>query len=373
MKILFGVQGTGNGHISRARAMAPALREQGLDVDFLFSGRDAERYFDMDIFGDYTLRTGLSFVVKNGRIDYLRTIRQARLLSFWREVNALDLTGYDLVLTDFEPVTAWAAKRAGIPSIGISRQYAFHYAIPKVRSGIGDLMFSRYAPATLELGCHWYHFDQPLLPPIVEKSDFAIARESDMILVYLPFENLQTLTDTLQQITGYRFEVYHPDALTDRTCNNVHIFKPGRRAFQHAMARCSGVIGNAGFELASESLQTGAPLLVKPLHGQVEQLSNVMNLKLLGLAESMDEVDVNVIKRWLENRTPHRVVYPDVASAVAAWIAQHGTKQNLPDVNKLTSGLWQQVDAFTSGNYRLCDNPQPAPAAQLQTQPGYSR
>src|SRR5690606_16419456 len=79
MKVLFGVQGTGNGHISRARAMAPALREHGIEVDFLFSGRPADRYFDMEIFGNYQLRTGLSFVVKNGRINYLQTIRQAKL------------------------------------------------------------------------------------------------------------------------------------------------------------------------------------------------------------------------------------------------------------------------------------------------------
>ena len=38
--------GTGNGHIARARAMANALSKQrGVAVDFLFSGREADRYF----------------------------------------------------------------------------------------------------------------------------------------------------------------------------------------------------------------------------------------------------------------------------------------------------------------------------------------
>lgn len=370
MKILFGVQGTGNGHISRARAMAPALREQGLHVDFLFSGRPAERYFDMDIFGDYQLRTGLSFVVKNGRIDYWQTIRQAKMLSFWREVNALDLSSYDLVLTDFEPVTAWAAKRAGKHSIGISRQYAFHYDIPKVRSTVGDVIFSRYAPASIELGCHWYHFGQPLLPPIVEKSPFEIAPDPRMILVYLPFENLQALINTLQQMPAYRFEVYHPEALTDQVHGNVHIFKPGRLAFQQAMARCGGIIGNAGFELASEALQTGAPLLVKPLHGQVEQLSNVMNLKLLGLAESMDQVDVNIINPWLESRCPRQVIYPDVAADVARWIASHSNHSTPPDLAELSSGLWKKVAPFVSDSSLLCDSRLPMPAARMQTQHG---
>ncbi|MEZ9793074.1 glycosyltransferase family protein, partial [Vibrio splendidus] len=43
MKILYGVQGTGNGHIARARAMAVAFRQQNIDVDFLFSGRDQSK------------------------------------------------------------------------------------------------------------------------------------------------------------------------------------------------------------------------------------------------------------------------------------------------------------------------------------------
>ncbi|MBU2097671.1 MAG: glycosyltransferase [Gammaproteobacteria bacterium] len=370
MKILFGVQGTGNGHISRARAMAPALREQGIEVDFLFSGRPAERYFDMDIFGDYQLRTGLSFVVKNGRIDYLQTIRQAKLLSFWREVNALDLSPYDLVLTDFEPVTAWAAKRAGKRSIGISRQYAFHYDIPNVKSTIGDVIFSRYAPATVELGCHWHHFGQPLLPPIVEKTPFAIKPDPQMILVYLPFENLQTLISQLQQLPAYRFEVYHPEALADQVHDNVHIFKPGRRAFQHAMSRCGGVIGNAGFELASEALQMGAPLLVKPLHGQVEQLSNVMNLKLLGLADNMQEVDIALINNWLESRCSKQVIYPDVAADVAAWIASHHNTVNPPKLADLSAGLWKKVAPFVNDSSLPYGNPLPMPAVQLQTQHG---
>ncbi|HFF2915998.1 TPA: glycosyltransferase family protein, partial [Vibrio cholerae] len=42
MKILYGVQGTGNGHIARSRAMCAALKQQQVDVDYLFSGRPVE-------------------------------------------------------------------------------------------------------------------------------------------------------------------------------------------------------------------------------------------------------------------------------------------------------------------------------------------
>ena len=42
MRILFGVQGTGNGHISRSRTLARALKSRGVAVDYLFSGRAAD-------------------------------------------------------------------------------------------------------------------------------------------------------------------------------------------------------------------------------------------------------------------------------------------------------------------------------------------
>src|SRR5690606_32265718 len=56
MKILYGVQGTGNGHITRTRAMARELGKRSVAVDYLFSGRPADKFFDMEEFGDYRVR-----------------------------------------------------------------------------------------------------------------------------------------------------------------------------------------------------------------------------------------------------------------------------------------------------------------------------
>ena len=41
MKILYAIQGTGNGHVSRAREIIPFLRKYG-NVDILISGIHAE-------------------------------------------------------------------------------------------------------------------------------------------------------------------------------------------------------------------------------------------------------------------------------------------------------------------------------------------
>ena len=57
--------------------------------------------------------------------DYAKTALSNNLVQFCKEVKQLDLSSYDLVLNDFEPVTAWAAKQQNKPSIGISHQNAF--------------------------------------------------------------------------------------------------------------------------------------------------------------------------------------------------------------------------------------------------------
>ena len=95
MRILFGVQGTGNGHISRSRTLARALKSRGMAVDYLFSGRAADGYFEPGIYvwdmaaADLILRQAggagsvlrefgghkLAYVASNGILhDFLRGI-----------------------------------------------------------------------------------------------------------------------------------------------------------------------------------------------------------------------------------------------------------------------------------------------------------
>jgi len=155
MKILYGVQATGNGHISRARAMARAFREHAAEVTWLFSGRERSQLFDMEPFADFHHRRGLTFATRAGAVCYWQTLRQNHLAQFLRDVWELSLTGFDLVVTDFEPVTAWAGRRAGVPTIGIGHQYAFGPDTPIA----GDHWLARqimrwFAPVDRPVGLH---------------------------------------------------------------------------------------------------------------------------------------------------------------------------------------------------------------------------
>lgn len=344
MKILYGVQATGNGHITRARAMAPALKRTGLKVDYLFSGREPQRLFDMQPFGDYRCREGLTFCTQKGKIALGPTFKKIKPTRFIREVRDLDVSGYDLILSDFEPVTAWAGRAAGKRVVGLGHQYAFLHPIPQYRGNpLGPLITRFFAPADIRLGLHWHHFDQPILPPIAPVAIKPTAVENDLYLVYLPFECLDAIRNLLLDITEYRFAIYHPGA-THSNEGHLMFRPPSRDGFQQTMARAAGVIGNAGFGLASEALQLGKKLLVKPLKGQPEQYSNALALELLEVAQSMKTLDRRALNNWLENWQPHKVRYPDVANAVAQWLAAG----DFSSTDDLVSQLWQDSSCLES-------------------------
>ncbi|WP_045223379.1 MJ1255/VC2487 family glycosyltransferase [Methyloterricola oryzae] len=326
MRIFFGVQATGNGHITRARALAPKLKQAGIEVDYLFSGRPWEQLFEMEVFDDYQWREGLTFSTRDGHIQHVRTAFRNNLLNFARDVRQLDLGGYDLVISDFEPVTAWAAKLQGVKHVlGIGHQYAFGYDIPKAAADfLGTQILRYFAPVKLGLGVHWHHFHHPILPPIFETGAERKPVDPRKIIVYLPFEDVDHVIGLLRRFHDHQFTIYSPAMPHDRhePAEHIHVRQLSRAGFQADFADAAGVICNAGFELASESLHQGKKLLAKPLQGQMEQMSNALALELLQLGQVMQSLDSASIETWLEHSQAVEVRYPDVAQAVVDWICE---------------------------------------------------
>ncbi|PKM12378.1 MAG: glycosyltransferase [Gammaproteobacteria bacterium HGW-Gammaproteobacteria-3] len=320
MKIFYGVQGTGNGHVTRARVMAKELYAAGYEVDFQFTGRPVEKYFDMEIFNGYQCKPGLTFNSDKGQVNYLKTALEAQPIRFIRDINTLDLSAYDLVISDFEPVTAWAARKQKKPVLGIGHQYAFNHHIPRAGSGlIVDQIMKHFAPADIGIGLHWHHFGQPILPPIIDTPDFPTAIVGNKIIVYLPFEDTNEVIRLLCPFENFEFHIYSP-VVVESKYPHVSCKPLSRDGFQKDLYDCVGIISNAGFELASESLQLGKKILAKPLHAQMEQISNAAALEQLGYGHTMFNMDTTVIENWLHNHHAVRVTYPNIARVIVQWI-----------------------------------------------------
>lgn len=339
LKILYGVQATGQGHISRARAMAPALRAIDAKVDFLFSGREAKDLYGMERFGDFETRRGMTFHVEQGRVHKLKTVFNNSASQLIADIHNLDVKSYDLVITDYEPITAYAAKIRGVPSLGIGHQYAFSHDIPT--EGFNTLSrqgMKIFAPASQSLGVHWHHFGQPVLPPLFEAPDLNDNTDPRKIVVYLNFEELDKVAAVFEEFKDYQFYIYA--GAIKQPFEKGHLkFRPTSEKFKKDIEDCAGIICGAGFELATEALHMGKKLLVKPMGSQPEQLSNALALKKLGLGDVMHKLDKNIIQEWLAKPDGKRIIYPDVASAIAEWI--HAGQWD--DSKDLVKNLWSNV------------------------------
>lgn len=353
MKLLYGVQATGNGHITRARTMASELVKSDIEVDYLFSGRPREELFNMEPFGDYRCLRGLTFITRGGRIQYIKTLMHNSYSKLYKDIRSLDLSPYDLVLTDYEPVTAWAARLQGKRSIGMGHQYAFYHDIPIA----GDNVFTRFimksfAPAAISLGVHWHHFNNPILPPLIEPGQHETECHANKILVYMPFDEIDELVDWLSPVSGYDFYIYC-SVSSPKDEGNIHLRPFSRNGFLTDQASCSGIISNAGFELLSEAIQGGKKLLVQPLKGQMEQISNALALEQLGFGEVMHSHDTPTLRRWLAKPCPDPRPYPNVAGAIVKWFEEGMKHDHAGLAKRLWAQYMQQVVGYSDDSSEL--------------------
>ena len=321
MRILYGVQATGNGHISRSREVIRNLKNLGHDVRVILSGRDPSLLWDMEDFEPFDAFRGLTFVTASGEVKYFATAKHLNLIRFYRDISSYDASAYDLVITDFEPLSARIARKNKIPLFGIGHQYAFYYDIPVAGANpLARWIIKNFAFANYPIGLHWYHFDQPILPPIIPYHLANTAETiDDKILIYLPFEDLHAVHSLLKKVKTHHFYIYCSLNQPDDN-ENIHLRPFSRSGFLKDLTECNGVICNAGFELASEALYLGKRLLVKPIAGQMEQASNAQALTQLKLGMSMKTLNPESVEVWLSSPPNDPIDYPDVAKILAHWI-----------------------------------------------------
>jgi len=304
MNILYGIAATGNGHISRSRIIVDALRKRGHSIDVILSGRDKKYLFDIDDLKPFQVKKGFTYVANKGKINYLKTVLKSSPIQFLKDIKSID-NNYDLVITDFDPISAYAAKKYKIPCIGIGHQYSFYKNIPMTKKmKFISIFFPRiYAPANFPIPSHFYHFNQSILPPFIDPKLYEVDstyQKKSNTLVYLPWENLKNMISIFGKIEG-KFILYTNIESIEKH-GNITLKPFSNITFKEDLIQCSGLITNAGFQLPSEALFLGKPILCKPLNGQPEQEHNVKILKELGYATICDKIDVNNIENWIKNK-----------------------------------------------------------------------
>lgn len=336
MKILFAIQGTGNGHLSRARDVYPELAKYGT-VDVLVSGIQADVATSFPVKYRYH---GMSFIFgKSGGVDIFQTLKNTKLFQLRRDIRELRVEDYDLVINDFEPVSAWACKQKNVPCISLSHQCAvIHPKAPKPEKKdlIGILVLKYYAPVTAAYGFHFRTYAKNIFTPVIRKEIRDLhPTDNGHYTVYLPAYDDTTIVKNLSAFPSVEWQVFSKHNKEPFVYKNVRVQPIENDAFIKSMESCTGVLCGAGFEGPAEALYLGKKLMVIPMDGQYEQHCNAAAVKEMGVPvlKRLSSKFHTKIKWWVLNDHRVGVSYPDnIAEVVAKIIEKHAsgnTKQSI--------------------------------------------
>lgn len=319
MKILYAIQGTGNGHLSRAVDIIPELKKYG-SLDLFVSGAQAEVTLPYPV--KYKSK-GLSFYFgKSGGINFYKTFQKNSSKEVIKEIGSFPVEKYDLVVNDFEPITAWACRKKEIRCVGLSHQSALlskKAPRPRVIDPFGEWILRNYAPVKKYVGFHFEAYDKNIFTPVV-RSAIAAARPRNEghYTVYLPAYDDKKLVSLLMKLPNkVKWHIFSKHAQSAYHVGSISVYPVSGADFIESVVSSAGVLCGAGFETPAEVLHLGKKLLVVPMKGQYEQHCNAAALKRLGVPvlKKVKEKHLKKIRRWMEDSKPLDIRYPEVASA----------------------------------------------------------
>ncbi|MBS1558763.1 MAG: glycosyl transferase [Bacteroidetes bacterium] len=323
MKILYAIQGTGNGHISRAVDVIPELKKYG-SLDLFVSGAQAEVELPYPI--KFSSK-GLSFYFgKKGGIDFFKTFKKNSSHDIIKEIKNFPVEDYDLIVNDFEPITAWAARKKEIPILSLSHQAALlskKTPRPKPVDPLGEWILKNYAPIKKYVGFHFEEYDKNIFTPIVRQ----VVRSAKVIdkghyTVYLPAYDDKKLVQYFLKGPRVRWHIFSKHTKVPYHVGLVSVYPVSGQDFVKSMVSSSGVVCGAGFETPAEVLHLHKKLLVVPMKNQYEQQCNAAALNKLGVPvlKKIKKKSINKIVKWIEEAKPLNISFPDITKEAVAHL-----------------------------------------------------
>ncbi|CAM2952670.1 glycosyl transferase [Chryseobacterium flavum] len=310
MKILYAFQGTGNGHIARAQEIIPLLKKYA-EVDTLISGHQSQLKADFDINFQYR---GISLLYnKTGGLSYRKTFTENKFLDAIKTIREMDLSGYDLIINDYEPLTGWASKLKQLPLIELSHQASMSFPEtpkPEKRDFLGEMILKYYVPGDRKIGFHFENYHPQIKKPVIRKKIRNLnPYKKGYYLVYLPSFADENLIKILRKVP-VEWKVFSKYTKVQVKVKNVEVFPIDESQYLKYFEGCEGILCNAGFETPAEALFMDKKLFVIPIHNQYEQECNACALDKMGIRNSK-VLRLQEIMEWVTSEHHLKVDYPD--------------------------------------------------------------
>jgi uncharacterized protein (TIGR00661 family) len=241
----------------------------------------------------------------------------------------------DVVLSDFEPITALTAHLHRIPLISIDNQHQLtHTRIPfplsERQTAIATQAVTRfmvprarhYLVSAFDPQARATKPRTTIIPPILRDDVLRLRvrthRSNAPILVYSTSNDGRILA-TLTEFPREHFLVY---GLRRRrgSRKNYTIKAPSREEFLSDLVRAKAVIANAGFTLITEALYLGIPYLAIPIRAQYEQIINAAALSRLQFGAEASSIQSDAVAAFcyrIPEYTERLQTYPRHDNAVS--------------------------------------------------------
>lgn len=343
--ILYGVNGEGSGHSTRAKEVISHLQRAGHDVHIVSFDRGlANLRKDFEV----TEIHGWRIAYVNNQVRYRRTIARNLMgarrtaASIARLKGLVDEWKIELVITDFEPLSCHVGRKKRLPIISIDNQHFLtntDVGYPKQfrRDIAAAKMVIRFmiprADAYLSISFFEARITKPrtfLFPPILRENILhAHPLEGSHVLIYVtsPAPELAKLLASVRcSFIAYGFD-------REGQQGNILFKKPSLDGFFADLTTAKAIIANAGFSLVTEALHLGKPYLAVPVEHQFEQIFNAYWLERLGYGAYWSDLNRERVESFLFNLPTYReklAAYPRASNdalfaRLEALIGQHAS------------------------------------------------
>lgn len=314
--ILYGVNGEGAGHSTRAKEVLTHLVEKGHKVQVASFDRGLQ---NLRAQFDVTEIYGFRFAYVNNRVRYKRTIARNLITvpqaakSLSRLNDLIDEWHTDLVITDFEPLTCHLGHKRRLPVISIDNQHCLTNAVvsyPRLyrRDATAAKLVTKLMTPRANAYLVISFFTAPirkrntfLFPPLLRQEILnATPTQGNHVLVYVtsPAPALaKVLTSVRCPFIAYGFG-------REGNEGNILYKKPSLDGFFSDLVSARAVIANSGFSLVTEALHLGKPYLAVPVSHQFEQIFNAYWLEKSGYGAYWEALNKERVESFLYN-LPH--------------------------------------------------------------------
>ena len=328
MKILYAIQGTGNGHVSRAREIIPYLKKYG-ELDLLVSGTQAEVGLDDEV--KYRFN-GFGFVFgSKGGVDFRKTWKQFDTAQFFKDVKSLPVKDYDLVINDFEPVCAWACKLKRKKNVALSHQSAFVSDKTPQLKGFhwGKIIMNNYAPTNAHVAFHFEKYDDFINTPVIRSEIRSLQTQNlGHYTVYLPAYSDEFILNQVKKFRNIKWEIFSKHSKHHYLKDNVEVLPIDNEKFQKSLANCEGFLTGGGFEGPAEALFLKKKVLAVPMKNQYEQQCNALAMENMGVPVIWHEDEfASKLEKWVNDDRIIEVNFPnETAQIIDNLINRYGGK-----------------------------------------------